>query len=145
MSGKQSLSILSCVICLFFAVTTVAKVPVTSARVKYNFNSNWKVFVGDPKGAETNSFDDSSWKSVTTPYAWNEDDAFKRDIKDLSTGIAWYRKHFKLPAEDAELFVLCYLEGYSYSELAEQFQAERGTIASRLHRIRAVLQKHLSR
>ena len=51
----------------------------------------------------------------------------------------------KLPAEDAELFVLCYLEGYSYSELAEQFQAERGTIASRLHRIRAVLQKHLSR
>ncbi len=51
----------------------------------------------------------------------------------------------KLPAEDAELFVLCYLEGYSYSELAEQFQAERGTIASRLHRIRTVLQKHLSR
>ena len=51
----------------------------------------------------------------------------------------------KLPVEDAELFVLCYLEGYSYGELAEQFQAERGTIASRLHRIRAVLQKHLSR
>jgi RNA polymerase sigma-70 factor (ECF subfamily) len=51
----------------------------------------------------------------------------------------------KIPPEDAELFVLCYLEGYSYDELAEQFQAERGTVASRLHRIRAVLQKHLSR
>ncbi|HTM51945.1 MAG TPA: sigma-70 family RNA polymerase sigma factor [Bryobacteraceae bacterium] len=51
----------------------------------------------------------------------------------------------KLPPEDAELFVLCYLEGYSYDELAEQFQVERGTVASRLHRIRVVLQKHLSR
>jgi RNA polymerase sigma-70 factor, ECF subfamily len=51
----------------------------------------------------------------------------------------------KLPPEDAELFVLCYLEGYSYDELAEQVRVERGTIASRLHRIRAVLQKHLSR
>lgn len=50
----------------------------------------------------------------------------------------------RLPAEDAELFVLCYLEGYSYEELAEQFQVERGTVASRLHRIRAVLQKTLS-
>jgi RNA polymerase sigma-70 factor (ECF subfamily) len=48
----------------------------------------------------------------------------------------------KLPAGDAELFILCYLEGYSYDELAEQFRVERGTIASRLYRIRAVLQKH---
>jgi len=51
----------------------------------------------------------------------------------------------KIPPDDAELFVLCYLEGYSYDELAEQYQVERGTVASRLHRIRAVLQKHLSR
>jgi RNA polymerase sigma-70 factor, ECF subfamily len=51
----------------------------------------------------------------------------------------------KLPPEDAELFVLCYLEGYSYDELADQFQVERGTVGSRLHRIRAVLQKHLSK
>lgn len=50
----------------------------------------------------------------------------------------------KLPPEDAELFVLCYLEGYSYAELADQFQMERGTVASRLFRIRAVLQKDLS-
>lgn len=51
----------------------------------------------------------------------------------------------KLPTEDAEIFVLCYLEGYSYDELADQFQVERGTIGSRLHRIRAVLKKDLSR
>jgi len=50
----------------------------------------------------------------------------------------------KLPPESAEMFVLCYLEGYSYEELADQFQMERGTIASRLHRIRTALQKDLS-
>jgi RNA polymerase sigma-70 factor (ECF subfamily) len=50
----------------------------------------------------------------------------------------------KLPQQDAELFVLCYLEGYTYEELAGQFGIERGTIASRLHRIRAVLKKELS-
>ena len=48
-----------------------------------------------------------------------------------------------IPAEDAELFVLCYLEGYTYDELAEQFQVERGTVGSRLFRIRAVLKKVL--
>lgn len=50
----------------------------------------------------------------------------------------------KLPPEDAELFVLCYLEGYTYEELTDQFGIVRGTIASRLHRIRAVLKKELS-
>ena len=51
----------------------------------------------------------------------------------------------KLPAEDAELFVLCYLEGYTYDELAAQYKLERGTVASRLHRIKSALQKSLSR
>ncbi len=64
---------------------------------KFNFNSDWKVFVGDPENAEKPDFNDKEWKGITLPYAWNEDDAFRKDIKDLSTGIAWYRKHFKLP------------------------------------------------
>ncbi|HEV8285165.1 MAG TPA: DUF4982 domain-containing protein [Chitinophagaceae bacterium] len=67
-------------------------------RIKYNFNPGWKVFVCDDSSACQNNFDDREWKSATLPYAWNEDEAFKKDIADLSTGIAWYRKHFKLPA-----------------------------------------------
>ena len=46
-------------------------------------------------------FADLAWKHVTLPHAWNEDDAFRKDIHDLSTGIAWYRKHFRLPATAA--------------------------------------------
>jgi len=51
----------------------------------------------------------------------------------------------RLEPEHAEIFVLCYLEGYTYEELAEMFQLERGTIASRLFRIRAELRDLLSR
>ncbi|HEV8428883.1 MAG TPA: DUF4982 domain-containing protein [Pyrinomonadaceae bacterium] len=109
MTTVQRLAILSCVICLTSGVTNSA--PVGSARAKYNFNSGWKVFIGDPAGAATPDFDDSSWKNVTTPYAWNEDDAFRKDIKDLSTGVAWYRKHFKLPANSTGLKVFLEFEG----------------------------------
>ena len=51
----------------------------------------------------------------------------------------------ELSPENAELFVLCYLEGYSYDELADLLGLERGTVASRLHRTRAKLQEALRR
>jgi beta-galactosidase len=82
----------------FFLVAILISSIANAQRLKYNFNPGWKVFVGDAKSAEDPGFDDASWKSVTLPYAWNEDDAFKKDIAQLSTGIAWYRKHFKIPA-----------------------------------------------
>src|SRR5450631_2773823 len=72
--------------------------PALSPRMKYNFNPGWKLFVGDTAGAETPGFDDRGWKPITLPHAFNEDDAFKKAIQDLSVGIAWYRKHFRVPA-----------------------------------------------
>jgi hypothetical protein len=63
-----------------------------AARIRYNFNSGWRVLVGDPQGAHRPEFDDSQWKQVTTPYAWNEDAAFRVSIHDLPVGVAWYRK-----------------------------------------------------
>jgi len=82
-----------------------------SQRVKYNFNSGWKVFVSDDSFASKIEFDDKAWKNVTLPYAWNEDEAFKKDIADLSTSIAWYRKHFKLPATTSAQKVFLEFEG----------------------------------
>lgn len=84
---------------------------IIEARTTYNFNSDWKLFVGDAVGADKPDFDDSTWKPVTTPHAWNEDDAFRKDIADLSTGIAWYRKHFKLPANSSDKKVFLEFEG----------------------------------
>ena len=85
------------------------------ARDTYNFNSEWRVLVGDPAGAEEVGFDDASWKSVTLPRPWNEDEAFRKDIKDLSTGIAWYRKHFRLPASSAGKKVFIEFEGVRFA------------------------------
>jgi beta-galactosidase len=80
-------------------------------RPTYNFNPDWKVFVGDPAGAEAVDFQDSAWKTVTLPYAWNEDSAFKVPIAAHPTGIAWYRKHFKLPSTAAGKKVFLEFEG----------------------------------
>ena len=82
-----------------------------SNRIKYNFNSDWKVLKGDQKDARDYNFNDGNWKKVTLPYAWNEDDAFKKDIVDLSTGIAWYRKRFKIPANSKDQKVFLEFEG----------------------------------
>lgn len=86
-------------------ITTFTTVPAqqqpTSSRSKYNFNSDWLVNAGDAAGTEAVSFADTTWKKVTLPYAWNEDSAFKVSIEQLPTGVAWYRKHFVLPADAA--------------------------------------------
>lgn len=86
---------------LLYATVGFAQQPTQGIRVKFNFNPNWKVRVGDVQGAEAAGFNDSDWKDVTVPYAWNESDAFRKSIQELSTGIAWYRKHFKIPESAA--------------------------------------------
>ena len=95
---------------LIFTTTAFCQ-KTTGRRVKFNFNPEWKVKVADVAGAEAPNFDDSEWKSVTLPYAWNEDEAFKKDIHSLSTGIAWYRKHFKIPAAHKDKKVFLEFEG----------------------------------
>jgi hypothetical protein len=99
------------VIFLLFSAAVSAEDRGADVRVQYNFNPGWKVFVGDPEGAEGADFDDGDWKTVTLPYAWNEKEAFRKDIRSLSTGIAWYRKHFRVPAEHAGCKIFLEFEG----------------------------------
>jgi hypothetical protein len=70
-----------------------------SPRQTYNLNPGWLMTTGDQAGAQQPGFDDKGWQSVTLPNAFNETQAFARDIKALSTGIIWYRKHISLPAD----------------------------------------------
>ena len=65
-------------------------------RQKLNFNADWRLAVGDYVDAEKPEFDDSQWQQVTLPYAFNGDEAFRKDIVDLTDTISWYRKSFKL-------------------------------------------------
>ena len=86
---------------LFFGVVmclSLSAIATDPPQRKYNFNSDWLFQLGDQPDAKEVQCLDADWKKVTLPAAWNEDEAFKKDIVDLSTGIVWYRKHFKLPA-----------------------------------------------
>jgi beta-galactosidase len=80
-------------------------------RAVFNFNPGWRLFVGDPANAAQPGFDDASWKPVTLPHAWNEDAAFQVAIDKHPTGIAWYRKTFKLPPDATGKKVFLEFEG----------------------------------
>ncbi|OOV17286.1 sugar-binding domain-containing protein [Flavobacterium sp. LM4] len=79
--------------------------------IKYNFNYDWKLFTGDDDQAKNTSYNDKNWSKVNLPYAWNQAEAFKVDITRLSTGIAWYRKTFQLPAKSKNQKVFIEFEG----------------------------------
>ncbi len=79
-------------------------------RKKYNFNSEWRLAIGDFKEAAEASFDDSRWQQVTLPYAFNGDEAFRKDIVDLTDTITWYRKVFTLPSHHSPLTSKFFIE-----------------------------------
>ena len=111
MLRTKRLAVLLAAIAWAAAATVAAAQSPRSTRVTYNFDPGWKVHVGDAPGADAPGFADSAWKSVTLPYAWNENKAFAVSIHDLPTGIAWYRKHFKLPANSCGQQVFLEFEG----------------------------------
>ncbi|MVN90977.1 glycoside hydrolase family 2 protein [Mucilaginibacter aquatilis] len=80
-------------------------------RSKFNFNQGWKLLSRDTTGAEVPGFNDDGWKDVTLPHAFNEDDAFRKDIHDLTVGVSWYRKKFKVPAGSAGKKIFIEFEG----------------------------------
>ena len=78
---------------------TVVPMDMVATRQKLNFNSAWRLQVGDFPDAVRANFDDSRWRQVTLPYAFNGDEAFRKDIVDLTDTIVWYRKKFTVLAE----------------------------------------------
>ena len=82
-----------------------------SERKKYNFNSEWKLRIGDFPKAKDAKFDDSKWKQVTLPHAFNEDEAFKLSIEQLTDTVVWYRKSFQIPELKSNQKVFVEFEG----------------------------------
>ena len=103
---------------LVFAMSVFCQKSNNSIRQKYNFNSNWELYIGDFQNKEDIiSLQSPSLKEragvrfVTLPYAFNEDEAFRLHIEQLTDTIVWYRKHFKLPKTDAGKKVFIEFEG----------------------------------
>lgn len=96
-------------LCFLFCSAIAQQNP--NPRIKYNFNPSWKMFVGDDSLASQVAFNDAGWKPVTLPRAFNEDEAFKVSIEKHSTGIIWYRKHFKIDANQKGKKIFLEFEG----------------------------------
>ena len=75
---------------------TIAVSTQATERKKLNFNAGWRLEVGDNREAQKPQFNDSRWQQVTLPYAFNGNEAFRKDIVDLTDTIVWYRKTFLL-------------------------------------------------
>ena len=87
-------------------------------RSKYNFNAEWLLHVGDDPQAREVRFDDQGWKQVTLPRPFNEDEAFRLSIEQLTDTVVWYRKHFRLPAGSRGKKVFVEFEGVPTSATA---------------------------
>jgi beta-galactosidase len=86
-------------ITLLFLLVGLLQTATAFNRTRYNFNPDWKLQVGDDTTARNPVFDDSKWKDISLPYAFNGSEAFKLAIKDLTDTVVWYRKTFYLPSD----------------------------------------------
>src|SRR3982074_290074 len=72
-------------------------------RTIHSLDSNWHFSQSDPAGAQSPTFDDSTWKPVTLPHDWSitgpvEEDAPSRAAGGFfPTGIGWDRPPLTLP------------------------------------------------
>ena len=98
--------------CFLFYILLMLIVSVNATeRQKLNFNGGWRLAVGDFAEAAKPGCDDSLWQQVTLPYAFNGDEAFRKDIVDLTDTVCWYRKHFTLTEADTKGKVFIEFEG----------------------------------
>ena len=80
-----------------------------SGRLVWNFNAGWRFHLGDVAGAEVKDYNDKSWEVVSTPHTVQLMPAEASGCRNYQ-GVAWYRKHFKLPKECAGRDVTLHFE-----------------------------------
>ena len=63
-----------------------------TARQQLNFNAGWDLHIGDIEAAPSRgALEEADRQPGTLPYAFNGDDAFRKDITDLTDSVCWYR------------------------------------------------------
>jgi beta-galactosidase len=89
-----------------------------------DFNKDWKFHLGDIQDANSEQFDDSSWRGLDLPHDWSIEGEFSElhpasnQGGALPGGIGWYRKTFTVPASDKEKQVYIDFDGvYRNSEV----------------------------
>ncbi|MBO6032859.1 MAG: glycoside hydrolase family 2, partial [Prevotella sp.] len=115
MNMKRSIFFLI-VVLMALTVSAAQKVSVAglyplegSGRIVYNFNEGWRFLLGDVKGAEATTFDDSKWQVVCAPHIDRLEPSEASGGRNYQ-GVCWYRKHFTVPEDMAGKQVLVHFE-----------------------------------
>lgn len=82
----------------------LAPKPTAPARITQSLDASWRFLKSDATGAEAPGFVDAAWRQLDVPHDWSIEGPF--DEKNpaggagafLPSGVAWYRKHFTVPA-----------------------------------------------
>ncbi len=67
-----------------------------AGRQVYDFNTGWRYHLGDIKDGQAPGLDDSAWEVVSTPHTVELLPAEGSGGRNYQ-GVAWYRKHFRMP------------------------------------------------
>ena len=91
----------------FFIMVLLAVCTQAVERQKINFNAGWELHIGDLKASPSGGGWEGA-KRVTLPYAFNGDEAFRKDIVDLTDTVVWYRKTFEVKSGEvkSEKFII---------------------------------------
>ena len=81
---------------VFCLLMTFALCAQAIERQKICFNADWELHIGDIEAPQEGQ-EGVVWQKVTLPYAFNGEEAFRKDIVDLTDTIVWYRKTFNTP------------------------------------------------
>ena len=96
----------------------------TAPRSRDSFDFGWKFLEGDAAGAQMPGFADAGWRDVDLPHDWSIEGPVDQNAPSsgsgayLPTGVGWYRKKFRVPAEDRDRVAVLEFDGvYQNSEV----------------------------
>jgi beta-galactosidase len=85
-----------------------APAPAAAQRQRLSMDPGWRFSLDDPAGAEQPRFDDRQWRRLDLPHDGSIEGTPREDapgggrVGFFPTGIGWYRKTFRLPADARE-------------------------------------------
>ncbi|SHH84591.1 sugar-binding domain-containing protein [Clostridium grantii] len=90
---------------------------------QYDFNKNWKFYLGDLEDGASNELDDLNWRPLNVPHDWSVEFSFDENKGEGCTGyllggIGWYRKSFIMSEETKEnITYICFDGIYNNAEI----------------------------
>ncbi|WP_375353367.1 glycoside hydrolase family 2 TIM barrel-domain containing protein [Paenibacillus enshidis] len=89
-----------------------------TSRTILPFNTDWRFTEGNYAGADKKDYDDSKWRQLNVPHDWSIEKPFDPYMEFGGNHaylprwtVGWYRKHFRLAANEAGQRVYIQFEG----------------------------------